>query len=260
LGNSGASGRSRADRVLASRVYDAMLSGEIRDLHGNALTGVTQWSFLTAPDMTPPSVTTTSPMPGEVGVGVDAIVIVAFTEPVSNLSSSSFLFASPTGPVVGTIGYVSQMAVSFTPSLQLAPNTTYQATLTSAITDVGGNPLAGAPVTWAFTTGADTVAPFAGSFNPLEDDTDVPLTTTVIAHFSEPVVGVSATSLVLDHGGTVVPATVTYLASTRSARLLPDAPLLPNTIYRVTLGAAITDTSGNALAGAPVSWMFTTVP
>lgn len=95
---------------------------------------------------------------------------------------------------------------------------------------------------------------------PLEDDIDVAGTAQVVACFSKPVVGMSSSSMVLDHGGSPVAATVSYDASKRTARLVPDALLSPSTAYRVTLHAAITDASGNALPDAPPSLMFTTTP
>jgi len=246
--------------LAASKVYDVTLGADIIDHRGNPLSGVTRWSFRTAPDTTAPTVTTTSPASGAIDIGVDATIIVGFSEPVAHILGSSFFLAGPAGNVAGTIGYVSQTAVSLKPAAQLAATTTYRATLTSAITDFGGNQLAGSPVTWTFTTGADTVAPEVVARAPLEDDIEVAATVQVLARFSEPVVGVSSSSMVLDHGGTPVAATVSYDASKRTARLVPDAPLSPSTAYRVTLHAAITDASGNPLPDAPVSWLFTTAP
>jgi hypothetical protein len=245
--------------LISSRVYDATLGADITDLHGNAL-AATQWSFRTALDTTPPTLTMTSPTSGATNVAVDASIIATFSEPVANLTTSSFLLAGPAGMVAGTVGYVGQTSVRLTAANQLEPQTAYTATLTSAVSDASGNTLVGAPIAWTFTTGADTVAPVIETRNPFEDDTGVLLTTTVIAYFSEPVIGVSTSSMVLTHAGTPVPAAVTYTASSRRAQLVPDAPLLPNTAYVVTLDAAITDASGNALPGAPVSWMFTTGP
>jgi hypothetical protein len=245
--------------LYSSKAYDVMLSAEITDRNSIPITGTTRWSFLTAADSVPPVVVATSPSDGATNVGVDVTVVATFSESVSNTTATSVLLEGPAGSVLGTVGYVSQTAIRFSPTLQLTPHTIYTATLTSAISDLGGNSLA-PPFTWTFATGADTIAPLIVTVNPVEDDVDVPVTTTVTAHFSEPMIGVSIDNMTLDQGGILVPAAVTYVASTRTARLVPAAPLLSNTTYSVRLSDAITDTSGNALPGAPVTWMFTTIP
>ena len=68
---------------------------------------------------------------------------------------------------------------SATPTVSLAPFTVYKVTLSSSITDLGGNALAGAPIAWSFTTGADTIAPQITSRFPDVDDTGIPITSAV---------------------------------------------------------------------------------
>jgi hypothetical protein len=61
--------------------------------------------------------------------------------------------------VAGTIS-VNGAVATFTPSAALADNTTYTATLTTAVTDLAGNALL-ANYVWSFTTGV-TPPPAAG--------------------------------------------------------------------------------------------------
>ncbi len=243
--------------LYTSKVYDVALSAEIADRHGHRLGESVQWSFLTEADTTPPTVTMTSPIAGAVDVGVDSVLVASFSEPVAQVSAMSFVLASTVGAVAGRLGYPSSTVLSFTPTVQLAPHTIYEATL-SSIFDVGGNQLAPSSVTWTFTTGADTVAPVVVSSSPLEDDTDVSPSVAITVRFSEPVIGVSTASMSLQQGGSSVPASVTYAMATRIARLVPDAPLQANTTYVVQLTSEIQDASGNSISGAPVTWQFTT--
>ena len=79
------------------------------------------------------------------------------------------------------------------------------------------------------------------------------------AQLSEAVTGVTASSFTLTTpGGSSVPATVTYSATTRVATLNPTADLDPDTEYTVTLSTAITDKAGNALSNT--TWTFVTGP
>lgn len=78
------------------------------------------------------------------------------------------------------------------------------------------------------------------------------------AKLSEPVTGVSGTTVTLRRAstGALVTAAVSYNATTRVATLNPNANLAANVRYTVTLTAGITDATGQALA--PTTWSFTT--
>ncbi len=109
--------------------------------------------------------------------------------------------------------------------------------------------------------GSDTTPPSVTGRSPSDGSTAVGRATNVTASFSEPVVGVSATSMILrTEAGAAVPAAIGYDAATRTATLDPTTDLTPSTTYVVTLSSAITDTAApaNPLAGAPVTWSFTT--
>jgi hypothetical protein len=106
--------------------------------------------------------------------------------------------------------------------------------------------------------GGDTTAPNVISTSPTDGATGVAVAANVTATFSEDVTGVNGTTFTLTQGSTSVPATVTYQSSTRTATLDPAADLSPATTYTATLTSGIADGAGNPLAGAPVTWSFTT--
>ncbi len=103
----------------------------------------------------------------------------------------------------------------------------------------------------------DTTRPTIVSRAPGRNATGVSGGSTIRIRFSEPVRGVSGSSvrLVNVSGGWVVRSTVRYNASTRTATLDPALNMYPSTQYRVTILAGITDAAGNRLA--PTSWTFT---
>jgi hypothetical protein len=135
-------------------VYTVTLNSGITDAAGNPLSGSpVTWQFLTGPA---PAVkaTGTSPAPGAVGVAVSTTVKATFTEPVQNVTPSTFTLTGPSG---GVPAAVTRSGTTNTwllvPNSALAAGTTYTATLvggTSGITDLAGNPLK--TVTWSFTT------------------------------------------------------------------------------------------------------------
>jgi hypothetical protein len=155
-----------------STTYTATLTTAITDVAGNALAADHVWSFTTGAgaDTTPPTVSSTSPDNNATGVAVGTAVTGTFNEPIApaTLTAASFLLKAGVDNVTGTVSLNPAGTIAtFTPSAPLADNTTYTATLTTAITDVAGNALAADHV-WTFTTAAaGAVVP---SFTDDDDD------------------------------------------------------------------------------------------
>ena len=108
------------------------------------------------PDITAPTVSSTSPDNNAVGVAVGTAVLATFNEAIApaTVTAASFTLRTGVDNVTGTITFSGANTIAtFTPSAPLADNTTYTATLTTAITDVAGNALAANHV-WTFTTAA----------------------------------------------------------------------------------------------------------
>jgi len=130
--------------------YTANLSTAITDAAGNPLAAAYSWSFTTvAGDTTPPTVISVSPANGATDVALDTTVTATFSEAMnaSTITTSSFTV----GGVSGSVSYNSgTYTATFTPSAELAGDTTYTANLSTAITDAAGNPLAA--YSWSFTT------------------------------------------------------------------------------------------------------------
>ena len=105
----------------------------------------------------------------------------------------------------------------------------------------------------------DTTPPAVTTTSPAADATGAPRGGNVTASFSEPVEGVSGTTMVLRKASTGVKfgAAVDYSASSRTATLNPNVTNLPrNTKFNVTLTSGVKDAAGNSLA--PTTWSFTT--
>ncbi|MBG6059381.1 Ca2+-binding RTX toxin-like protein [Cryobacterium sp. MP_M5] len=109
----------------------------------------------------------------------------------------------------------------------------------------------------AVTPRADFIAPTVTARTPAAGALAVSQTANLTATFSEPVTGVSATSVVLTQGATAVPAVVTYNTATRVATLNPNATLVADRVYTVTI-SGIRDVAGNVMIID--TWTFTTGP
>ena len=247
--------------LVPGTVYIATIETEAADLTGNPLASAYAWSFTTgaAQDTTAPTVSSTAPANGAIGVPLSANLAATFSEAMDPLTITTLTFtlAHGTIPVSGAVIYAGVTAV-FNPTVNLLPNTLYTATIKTGAADLSGNALASAYV-WTFTTGAlpDTTAPMVSSTAPADADIDVPLGANLAATFSEAMnpLTINTATFTLALGVTPLPGTVTYAGVT--AMFNPAGILLPNTLYTGTITAGVADLSGNALASDYV-WNFTT--
>lgn len=207
-----------------------------------------------------PSVTGKSPASGATGVPLNATISVTLSEEMdaSTITSQTFFVAVRASIVTvpGSIAYSSRTA-TFTPSVSLSPEVEYVVTVTDGVKNNAGTPLM-ATTSWNFVTGhsADTTAPTVSSVTPLESATDVAVTSTVTARFSEALDSstVNTTSVQLLNGSSTVSASVNYAADVIT--LTPGSSLDYSTTYTANLRTGLTDLAGNAFGG--MSWTFTT--
>ncbi|NWF76913.1 MAG: Ig-like domain-containing protein, partial [Nitrospirae bacterium] len=106
-------------------------------------------------DTTPPTITSIHPAGNATGVSVSTTISATFSEAMdsSTINTSTFIVSG----VSGTVTYSGNTA-TFTPSGNLAYNTTYTATITTGVRDLAGNLMA-ADYTWSFTTTSSSEPP-----------------------------------------------------------------------------------------------------
>jgi hypothetical protein len=151
--------------LAASTLYTATITTAAQDLSGNVLTATgglpLSWSFTTgtAPLGTGPTITLTSPLNSATGVPVNQAVSATFSKAMNPLTitSATFTLTGPGGALItgGTYNYnATTLVATYTPPANLLALTTYTANITTAATDLAGNPLgSGAvPNPWSFTT------------------------------------------------------------------------------------------------------------
>jgi hypothetical protein len=274
-------------------LYTATVASARSIATGLAMAAPHVWTFTTAPDAIRPMVTSTVPVtstPATTGVPNNTAIVAAFTESmtastVTAAGSFTVICTAPCVSPAGTVSYVgSSRTAVFTPSAALATGTTYTARITTTVTDLAGNALAGnqgalpaaSDYVWTFTTGAttDTTRPGVTLTSPATSSpgpTGVPINTSIIATFSEnmsPATVVAASVFTVSCTAPCVSPTgsVSYAAGSRTAVFTPNAALMAATVYTARITMAATDLAGNALAGnqaaAPAAsdyvWTFTT--
>lgn len=253
-------------RLPANAVCHATVTTASKDSTGLALASNFTWSFDTgaAPDTTAPTVTQTAIANGASNVPVNTQVGATFSEAMNPLSigSASVTVKQGTTLVPGSTGY-SGVSMVFVPAGNLAPDTTYTATITTGATDLAGNAMASDHV-WSWTTSAvgaaiDTTAPTVTQTSNANGATNVAVNTKVGVTFSEAMnpLTISNSSFRLQQtlGGAVVPGSTSY--SGVNALFVPTRELTANTRYTATITTMATDLAGNPMA-SDHSWSWTT--
>jgi len=211
---------------------------------------------------TPPNVDSTDPINGAVGVGIGVVVTATFNEvmDVITIDGTSFMLSNG-GSVAGLVSYdAGAMTATFTPSANLAYDTTYTATVTTDVTDSAGLNMA-APKVWTFTTGPepDNTPPDVTTTNPDFDAVDVAINTVITATFDEAMnaLTIDEITFTLSNGGPIT-GSVSYDAGTMTATFVPDTDLSNLTTYTAMVTTGVEDSAGNNME-LDYSWDFTTI-
>jgi len=249
-----------ANNLASNTVYTATFTIGAKDLAGNALASNYVWNFTTAaaPDLTPPTVISTDPTNNATGVAPDKRIAATFSEAMDP-SSITTATVSLTGlggvSVTGTVSYAAiGDSLTFTPSSDLASNTTFTVTIKGGATgakDLAGNALTSNYV-WIFTT-ADVTPPTVVFTDPTCGSSGVSTNKKIAVTFSKAMnqaTITTATFTVTGPGGAPVPGTVTYVAASNTA-ILTTANFASESAYTYTIqggASGVKDLAGNSLA------------
>jgi hypothetical protein len=191
------------------------------------------------------------------GVGINRAVAVVFSRAMdpASINAGTFMVAGATGTV--TYDTVNKIG-TFKPSSDLAPNTTFNASISVGARDISGTPLA-APFNFAFTTRAtkDTSPPQIVAVNVAAGATCVALDQKIKVTFDEQMDSLTINPSTVFITG--VAGAVTFDVVSQTAMLTPSANLAANTTFTINVTTGVKDLGGVPLA-APFHQTFTTGP
>ena len=251
----------------ASTVCKATVTTAARDTTGLAIAADYVWRFTTgvSADITAPTVTNTINANGATSVATNAKVGATFSEAMNplTLTNSSFTLKQTVGNVAvpGSTSYADTNAV-FTPASALLANTNYTATIKGGVAgaeDLAANVMASDYI-WSWTTAAvaDTTAPLVTLVNPADLATNVPVTNSINATFSEAMDPLTiSTANFSVKGASGVAGVVTFNSLNKIATFNPTTNLNANTTYTATVTTDVADLAGNTMATNKV-WTFKT--
>ena len=151
---------SPTSNLLPNTQYTATILVGTKDVSGNSIANNYIWSFTTglSSNLILPTIVSTDPLNLATDVNLNQIIRASFSETMNQATINALTFTVKNGinPVSGVVSYSGVTAV-FTPSVNLLPNTTYSAKISTVAKNVAGNAMA-VDFGWTFTTGTTVPA------------------------------------------------------------------------------------------------------
>ena len=252
-----------AASLVSNVTYTATITTGAKSASGMALAANRVWSFTTARSTpTVPALVSNTPLDGATGVLLTGNASATFSEAMDAATLTPGTFTLTSGPnadpVLGTVNYANLTAV-FVPTVPLAGNLLYTATVTTGARSAFGVALA-ANRAWTFTTvGVIPTVPTVLSNTPFSGATGVALNGSASATFSEAMdpLSLTAATFTLTSGAAAVPVLGTVSYTNLTAMFVPTAPLVGNGSYTAMITTGAKSALGVALA-VNSAWSFTT--
>jgi hypothetical protein len=204
---------------------------------------VVNLNVTTGGDVTPPNVSSTVPAAAATGIALDAPVSIFWDENIdcTTVNTTSITSASP-GWTLQTCG--TNQAV-FSTSGQAAA-TTYSVNVTTAVTDLAGNPMSAA-YPFSYTTGGDVTPPNVSSTVPVDAATGIALDAPVSIFWDENIdcTTVNTTSITSSS-----PPGWTLQSCGTNQAVFSTSGQAAATTYSVNVTTAVMDLAGNPMSAA----------
>jgi hypothetical protein len=280
--------------LATATLYTGTITGAMALSSGVAMASPYTWQFTTVgapPDLTRPRVSVTDPAttaPGPtMGVPSNTAISATFTKSMApaTITGASFTVTcvAPCVSPTGTVNYsVGARTAVYRPSANLTVGDTYTATITTAVTDLAGNALAGnqalvpaaSNYVWTFTAAAPSVAGNVSvvSTNPAANANNVCPSAGVNATFAvssglrmDPATLTRTTFTVTGPAPSLTPVTAASIsldpASGLIATFTPQSPLTGGLTYAATIQGGTNGVTDTAVPAdtmlANFSWSFT---
>lgn len=268
------------DRILTFRPtvalkpntsYTISVTTGIKSSDGIQLNQPFNSSFTTAgfSDNASPTITM-SPDNRAVGVPINTLIVLIFSEPINptSINYSTFVVTNNGMPVSGNTGFSNQNTVlAFAPFPNLLPSSFVNVALSPGVTDVAGNPIVGNGGVGTYFVGSfttadtfDTVAPSI-AVDPPNNATVIDTNASVSVTFSEPIIPstLSPGTFTVSVEGSQCPGRISLSGLNTKATFIPDQPFPYLSLVTVNVAAGISDLAGNATTTSFTS-TFTTEP
>ncbi len=225
-------------------------------------------------------VTSSYPETGDSGISVNTLIYMNFSKQVNpaTITSASIILMTTEAPVEQVPTTITlnpgNTSITLNPESSLREDTDYRMTVTTDVTDLGGNSLdqtSGLPLDPFIadfqTGGEDNTPPCVIESNPSDGDVNISVNTGITIRFTESILPASITSETFRLSGPsgIVTGNFMFTANNSVVAFQPANRLVPEEVYTAVLTTEIIDPSGNGLdgdcngsMGPDLSFSFTT--
>ncbi len=263
------SGDTRVEFVpnapLPSNTLLTMSLNGVLDQVGNPITFSSTFTTGTTPDVSAPTVVTTSiATSNNESVPTNASITIQFSESMdattfsTGASGDIYIYDSLLGiRVPTTLTWNATQSVAYlTPTSNLAAGRLYYLYVNTG-TDLAGNTVNSYFAEFYAEFTSASTAPVVINFNPIGGLTGVGTNAIIEAQFSSAIDPNFLSGVTLSNGGGTAAASISMSAGNTVLQLIPQAPLVANTLYTLTI-AGVMDPAGNSVG--TVTNSFTTGP
>ena len=232
-------------------VFSVVVTADVQDLSGNHLADFTsQFTTGAQPDTDRPSVVSQRPGNGASGVVLDRSVVLYVDMPLQPATVTEALHISQNGVLVnGTVNVSgSGKVIEFVPTASWQNNALVQVFLDNNAKDLGGNALNNYQGSFRTALDPSTTTPQVVRVSPSNNNAVV-LNPVIELEYNEPLdpTTINSTTVTLRETAGAQPSvlsTVSLVRAGRVIRLVPNAPLAPNTGYFYQVSPNIRDLDG----------------
>ncbi len=214
----------------------------------------------------PPHVISRTPADGQTDIPVNQAITITFDQDLdpATVTAGNFSVLKATGfPLPATVTYdLGTKTATLTPTARLTAGSTYYVTLSTGVHLATKQSVSQSDIVWHFDT-VPPIPPHIVSQAPADgavNQSIAPAISVVFDSDMDPATFTSSTFHFAKQGGAPLPAAINYNVATRTATLTPQAQLLENTKYQISMTAEVRALDGMFVLGAPFVWTFTTIP
>ena len=241
-------------RLAGNTGYTATITTAAQDSAGNALAEPRAFSFITAvtTDDTPPRVASSVPAENAAGIDIATTIVVRFDEAMdaATLTTGAVILrvANTAESLSGSSTYDSGTnTLTFRPAVPLEYATTYTIVVGGGARDLAGNRVESKTFNFQTRPAPARVESVVPSDRSSDHDASAPVSVTFSLPMIASTINTSTFFLRSRNTALLVPGSVSYNSTTRTATFTPSSPLVNNSGYVATVTTGVTDVNGQAL-------------
>ena len=246
--------------LLPNTVYTGFIDKSSTNMAGSVMLDDYSWEFTTGGeiDITAPTVTLTNPEHDATDIALNQVITFTFSEQMdqTSINASSFELKQGETVVTGEITFDANTVI-LTPFADLDGNSSYSASISTAVKDLAGNAITEIKTISFTTIYVDVSLPMVSATNPLDGAESVIRNVVISATFNEAMdaATINTSSFTLMQGANSIAGEVSY--TNEIATFTPQSTLDAGLTYTASISTAAQDLAGNPLA-ADTEWSFTT--